>query len=285
MDVKLLFVQALSPLHAGTGQGVGVIDLPVAREKATNIPFLPGSTLKGVFRDACAEPVLCTNIFGPDTGNAELHAGAANFTDARLLLLPVRSLRGVFAWVTSPLLLRRLVRDAKEMPGLGLPAQVPEVGDEACCVAEQGCGLTIELDGTRVILEDLPLTVIASREVTQWAEWLGGKVFAGSPEWQKELVARLCVVSDDVLSFLLETGTEITARISLDDDKKTVKPGALWYEESLPAETVLVGLLLAAPVKATPAQVFSTVETLARKPLQFGGKASVGRGLCRVTLV
>ena len=39
MDAKLLFVHALSPLHAGTGQGVGVVDLPIAREKATN-PFV-----------------------------------------------------------------------------------------------------------------------------------------------------------------------------------------------------------------------------------------------------
>lgn len=107
MDAKLLLVQAISPLHAGTGQGVGVIDLPIAREKATQIPFLPGSTIKGVFRDACNDNGLRTKVFGPDTNNADLHAGAVTFTDARLLLLPVRSLRGVFAWVTSPLLLRR----------------------------------------------------------------------------------------------------------------------------------------------------------------------------------
>ena len=35
MAVKLMFVHALSSLHAGTGQGVGTIDLPIARERAT----------------------------------------------------------------------------------------------------------------------------------------------------------------------------------------------------------------------------------------------------------
>ena len=49
-ESRLTFIHALSPLHAGTGQGVGVIDLPIAREKATNLPFLPGSTLKGCCR-------------------------------------------------------------------------------------------------------------------------------------------------------------------------------------------------------------------------------------------
>ena len=32
------FIHALSPLHPGVGQGVGGVDLPVAREKATGIP-------------------------------------------------------------------------------------------------------------------------------------------------------------------------------------------------------------------------------------------------------
>jgi len=70
MDARLLFVHALSPLHAGTGQGSGVIDLPIAREKATGLPFVPGSSLKGVLRDACPKEWQ-TKIFGPDTGNAE----------------------------------------------------------------------------------------------------------------------------------------------------------------------------------------------------------------------
>lgn len=57
------------------------------------------------------------------------------------------------------------------------------------------------------------------------------------------------------------------------------------HEEALPAETILSGIIVASPVKATPDQVFATIEHLTRKPLQLGGKASVGRGLCRVTVV
>ncbi|NTV66007.1 MAG: type III-B CRISPR module RAMP protein Cmr4, partial [Oscillochloris sp.] len=37
MTTHMLFTHALSPLHPGTGQGVGVIDLPIAREKATGL--------------------------------------------------------------------------------------------------------------------------------------------------------------------------------------------------------------------------------------------------------
>lgn len=49
---RLYFIHVLSPLHAGTGQGTGVIDLPIAREKATGIPYLPGSSVKGTLRDS-----------------------------------------------------------------------------------------------------------------------------------------------------------------------------------------------------------------------------------------
>ena len=33
MLTQLFLIHALSPLHAGTGQSVGAIDLPIARDK------------------------------------------------------------------------------------------------------------------------------------------------------------------------------------------------------------------------------------------------------------
>src|SRR5438067_7093198 len=108
---KILYTQVLSPLHAGTGQGAGVIDLPIAREKATGLPFLPGSSLKGTLRARCSAQE-CKQVFGPDTTEVQTdsnHASSAQFSDQRLLLLPIRSLAGTFAWVTSPDVLHRLV--------------------------------------------------------------------------------------------------------------------------------------------------------------------------------
>ena len=50
MNTRLLVVHALSPLHAGTGQSFGAIDLAIARDRATDHPYLPGSSLKGSLR-------------------------------------------------------------------------------------------------------------------------------------------------------------------------------------------------------------------------------------------
>jgi len=286
-NARLVFIHALSPLHAGTGQGVGVIDLPIAREKATNLPFLPGSSLKGPLRDLCpAESRV--RIFGPETDKAGDHAGSVQLSDQRLLLLPVRSLAGTFAWVTSPLILARFIRDVIEtgMDVGELSTAPPRPSSpEHCLVASAEPAISLPLGGARqVVLEDLDLVATADADVQKWAAWIGERLFPGETVWQNLLHERICVIHDDVLAFLLNTATEITARVRLLPDTKTVAQGGLWYEEALPAETVLAGLLVATPIKATATEVFTVIAGLTGSVLQLGGKATVGRGLCRVQL-
>lgn len=295
MNVRLLFVHALAPLHAGTGQGVGVIDLPIAREVSTGLPYLPGSSVKGTLRDCCGDGPACTLLFGPPAERADEHAGSVQLADQRLLLLPVRSLRGTFAWVTAPYLLHRFAREAREVEAAGCPAALAPRSDniQACRVADQGSVL-LAPGGTELILEDLDLQATADPAVTAWAAWLGERLFPAAPDaaaWRAMLQARLCVVHDDILTFLLDTATEVQARVHLNTDSKTVRRGGLWYEEALPAETVLAGLVAATPVRQsdrtvpTVDRVWQELRPLTDHVLQFGGKATVGRGLCRVVLV
>jgi CRISPR-associated protein Cmr4 len=290
MNSCLTFIHALSPLHAGTGQGIGVIDLPIARERATNLPFVPGSTVKGVLRDECESSAIyqgrCENIFGPKVVEDQTaYAGSANFTDQRILCLPVRSLLGTFAWVTSPFILQRLLRDALDARIDGLPRAVPilDGSDENCCVCEP-CALRLQ-QGV-IMLEDLDLKSVANgcQETVAWANWIGQQVFPDSAEWQEMFRRRFCIVHDDVLNFLVDTATEVTARNKLLDDVKTVERGGLWYEEALPTETILYGLLVAVEVKADAATVFAAIRDVTQAPLQIGGSATVGRGLCRIML-
>jgi CRISPR-associated protein Cmr4 len=289
MDAKLFLLHALSPLHAGTGRGVGMIDLPIAREKATGLPYIPGSSLKGVLRDACEDETTRTKVFGPDTDNAELHAGAINVSDLRILLFPVRSLRGTFAWVTSPLLLRRLKRDADAANFTGFEnLETDELTETACYVSSKDCKITNE--NKQVILEDLELSADTDKKdsIDKWASALGKYLFADDTYWQDTLKARFCIVADDTMSFLLETGTEVAARIALKEETKTVKDGALWYEESLPAESILSGIVAAVGVKASEAttnDVFETIKTISQNTLQVGGNATIGRGLCQMHLI
>ncbi len=122
----MLFLHAQTALHPGSGTALGVVDLPIQRERHTQWPLIPGSSLKGVIRDACRRKAGNEDrlfaAFGPDTADADKHAGAISITDARILAFPVRSLRGVFAWVTAPAVLERFNRDAglAGMPQLAL---------------------------------------------------------------------------------------------------------------------------------------------------------------------
>ena len=126
MQTRIFHLQNLSALHVGTGQGVGVVDLPIARAKATNLPIVAGSALKGVLRDEFKEQKNLDDkdiktLFGPDNQQDIAHAGAIAFGDANLLILPIRSFAGTVAYATCPFILRQYKRD------LGLELKVPNL--------------------------------------------------------------------------------------------------------------------------------------------------------------
>ncbi len=279
-NAYLTFIHALAPLHAGTGQGVGVIDLPIAREKATNLPFLPGSTLKGTLRDACAEGEDARDqIFGKG-GDVDGKSGSAIFSDQKLLCLPVRSLFGTFAWVTSPFILERFKRDLALTEDVFHNSVPRPAGIESCLVADASLTATVD-NRTYVILEDLDLNSVQSPEAVEWADRLGAMIFANSPasdDWKTIFNRHFCIVSDDVMNFLAETATEVTARNVLNDNKTS---NNLWYEESLPAESILSGVLANVGNRQ---DIIDSVRKICEKPIQLGGNMTVGRGLCRVVV-
>lgn len=305
---RLYFIHALSPLHAGTGQGIGLIDLPVAREKATKLPIVPGSTVKGVcLADSASDTTLTEDqrraVYGPKAvdENASEHAGAIVFGDARLLCLPVRSLYGTFAWVTSPLVLERYRRDATDAPAC---TGFTFTNAVHVFVGSSAAGAVVS--GGSVYLEDLCLKAVqnpqggmtpGNHSANEWAKYLGKKLWPGpdappantpAATWRPLFESRFAVVSDDDFAFLYETALEICARIRIEEKTKTVAKGALWYEEALPAESVLWGVAMGEPsrkrdVNLTAAQVLDkgVGERGNERTTQFGGKATVGRGVAR----
>ena len=299
MPEKLYVIHALAPLHAGTGRGQDLIDLPIAREAATGHPLLPGSSVKGVLRAAVREThgeradSLTWRLFGPDSDNAELHPGALRFSDARLLLLPVHSDRGTFAWVSSPMALARLARDAGRHAGLpeGAP---PSVGAGQARVATKSA----VLDGKTVQLRAVALNGVADLP-DDWTDAIVRLLFPDDACWADMLRARLCLVDDDMFTWLTESATEVRARIRINPDTGTVADGALWYEEALPAESVLVGLVQGSSTHrrirdgaskgqverfADGAESLGQLAPFLAAPLQFGGNATVGMGLAQVHL-
>jgi CRISPR-associated protein Cmr4 len=146
------------------------------------------------------------------------------------------------------------------------------------------------LEDKHIYLEDLDFTAVECKAATAWAAKIGEWLFGKDDPWCKEFRKRFVVLPDTAFDFLCETGTEVHTRVRIDDELKTVAKGALWTEESLPAETILMGLIQCDRVfgrngeDITPQGLLDRFAPLKpEKPLilQIGGKATVGRGQVR----
>ena len=284
MQARLFHLHTLSALHCGTGQSAGVVDLPIARARATKLPIVPGSSLRGVLRQqiADANPADAGTLFGPKTigGDRDSFAGALSIGDAHLLVLPVRCLAGIVGYVTAPFILRRYARDLARAGG-ALPALPREPAAGEAVAAPRSVNI---LDG-KLVLEDLDLTAREDAALKEWAARIARAAYPGDDESRKDFVARFALLPDSIMDFLAETATEIRARIALDPETGVVRPGALWYEENLPAETLLWGLytISASNNRDDPRSGADLMDAMPGPDtlLQLGGKAGVGRGLTR----
>jgi CRISPR-associated protein Cmr4 len=138
----------------------------------------------------------------------------------------------------------------------------------------------------KIYTEDLDFDARACPTATAWAAKIGAWVFGANDPWCQEFQKRFVVLPDSAFDFLCETGTEVHTRVRIDDDTKTVAKGALWTEESLPAETILMGLIQCDRVFGKNGEDITPqglLDKFAKNPLtlQIGGKATVGRGQVR----
>lgn len=278
IKARRIYLHALTPLHSGTGQAADVVDLPIAREKATNWPVVPASSLKGTLRGGQRDD-KANRLFG-----SESSAGLISFTDLRILCLPVRSFYGTFAWVSSPLVLNRDRRDAGAI-GASMLAErdYPDIetvrgeGDSRQTAhVPEGSKLAVLQDGrNRVFLEDLDFDAETPPGIRDIASKIAEEVGIDPDTF----IQRFALVSNAVFDFLCETATEIVARIALKEETKTVRTGGLWYEEAVPAEAIFAGWAVQTRPNA------SGIDPLpAEQTLQIGGNATVGRGLCRLVV-
>jgi CRISPR-associated protein Cmr4 len=130
-----LFLYAVSPVHMGAGQAVGVIDNPIQRERHTGHPCFAGSGIKGAVRHGFSaiggDEKLIDRLFGPDAGSSDLHAGAVSFGDAQLVALPVRSLRRGYIYATCP---QAISRAQRLLALIGVTAGWPALSVQEGCL-------------------------------------------------------------------------------------------------------------------------------------------------------
>lgn len=308
MYSAILFLRAHTSVHAGTGATVGAIDLPIQRERHTGWPMIQGSSIKGVLRDHHRRELVASGrygsqekadedevlmaIYGPPVGldsDKGHHAGALAVTDARILAFPVRSAKGVFAWVTCPGVIERLMRDLRVVGAQTLlQATSIAVADDTASVAGDAPMRVTIGEQSRIVLEDISLNADGQLESqrTQLAEWLAQNALGGRHNAFDDPRKRLVIVADDVFSHLVRYATEIVQRIALEYETKKVKTGALFSQEFLPPETLMYSVLLAEQPRRSGSSLTAerVVDIVASqcndKLLQLGGDETTGKGLC-----
>ncbi|WP_231475335.1 type III-B CRISPR module RAMP protein Cmr4 [Persephonella sp. KM09-Lau-8] len=223
MSKKIAFYHCHTPLHIGSGTTLDIIDLPIQREAHTDFPVMPSSSIKGVIRAEYGveetnfpadnnfpeKPEDCSSnidknkckeffeIFG--YGDKE---GDIIFTDGKILLFPVKSVKGVFAWITCPLVLERFQRDTQKTLG-----SIPNIENNKAIAGE---GITI--NNKHLVLEEL------SFEIENEKKELLAEIQNFLPESLKNEipVSKIAILSNDTFKYFVKNHTEVNARTRID---------------------------------------------------------------------
>lgn len=347
---KPFFLICESSLHAGSGSDLGIVDLPIQRERHTGYPKVEASGIKGGIRESFNEYVTEVDkedsenpeaakdfvvsdsardkfgehselwnewelkegtsqkralkfhqamslSFGPEEG--DLHAGALGFTDARILLFPVKTMKGVFAWITCKAVLERFKKDF-------LLADEDVLPELAALRVDGGNTLIPSSDLTisdkRIILEEFTFTAEENSNWGKITEWLADNIFPNNNSkenkyWNNRMKTKTVLLPDNDFRDFIEMSTEVVTRTKIDSSTGTVQSGALFTEEYLPTESVLYALALASPVFHQDKGVFASnttddipdyekVMSFLKKGIpdviQLGGNATLGKGLIRI---
>ncbi|NUU99999.1 hypothetical protein XO12_07820 [Marinitoga sp. 1154] len=297
---KPFFIRVMTPLHAGSGQDLGIVDLPIQRERHTGFPKIEGSGIKGSIREVFGnlkkdfkvgtQTINNKNLkqaiylaFGPEEGN--LHAGALGFTDARILLFPVKSMKGIFAYITCPKILERFKEEMiiakntntiKNIFDKNLPSKltISNLGELA-------------ISGN-IVLEEYTFKVKEENTTKEFAIWLSNLLDID------EIKNKLVVLPDDDFKDFVNLSTEVITRTKIDPKTGTVQKGALFTEEYLPSETIMYSLVLTTPFFNEKKEVFNSIDKKEEElvmeffengipeVIQIGGNATIGKGIVEI---
>jgi CRISPR-associated protein Cmr4 len=303
-NAKVMFFYTETSLHSGSGTSLGVIDLPIQRERYTDYPVCQASGIKGVVREWFEVKYKEDNeaknkikyTFGPifERSEGDTHAGAATFTDGRILLFPVRSLNGVFAYTTSVFALSRLKRDLEMVADAEVDWGIPQNSDKVLGAAES----KVKTVDNKVVLEEYTFDFQVDEGVKAIAEWIASKAIPQIDEykfWREKVKCDLLILPENAFRDFVKLSTEVQARIRINNDTKTVDKGALFYEEALSCDSLLYSVVLAhdpacdkanrPPGLQNDREVMNFIREIDGNRLQFGGDATIGKGIVHVNLL
>lgn len=317
---KLILYKCETPLHVGSGNELGLVDMPIQREKHTGFPKVESSGIKGTFRYDFKQNSKCkeyTNIFfGPEENGSEF-AGSLQFTDAKILFFPVKTAKGIFGWITCPFIINRFKNDLQinninniyngtELENMN--AFFLREDSKECVIANKESNLIITAgDFKYILLEEFGYKLIEKNDILGELNKVIQKINLNKyikEKFEKDIV----IVNNEAFSYFIEMSTEISTRIRIGEDG-VVKDGALFTEEYIPEETIMYSFMDLDIVKKSENELrkfaeneyehkydlnkdlkFNVEENLVnyfnkKRVIQLGGNSTLGKGFTTVGVV
>ncbi|MCS7244371.1 MAG: type III-B CRISPR module RAMP protein Cmr4 [Candidatus Calescibacterium sp.] len=302
----MLVIYCLTPIHMGAGQSVSYIDNIVQRERITGFPTLWSSGLKGVLRAFLSKNEKCKEhvdkIFGPQDGRE--YASLISISDAKLLLFPVRSLKGIFAYITSPMIIIRLLQELRNLGVNTISKQndnskidlakiceslIKQKINEESVITTEKSEIVFDLNNSKKVgLEEFIFDLYSQENsklnisdlVELIKKYLPSNQLISSDNF---LMSRFAILKDDVLKDLTNYAVEIRTRIKINQSTGTVHEGALFTEEFIPSETLFYSFVF---LKEDSNKTYykQIIEELDDKVLQFGADETLGKGIAKIKL-
>lgn len=290
-EKRIMFLKALTPMHAGSGTDLNVIDLPIQREVHTLFPNIQASTLKGCIRhayeeysaaDQNEETIKSDIIFGQE-GEEEASASAISITDARLLFFPVRSAKGIFALVTCPMILKRFQRDI-HLVGINHNFDIDSMGSMAVAGTHSDLFLFTQDNIPQILLDEYQYGIKFNKKFEEFCDCIGSKF--GDIRLKKRAVL---IPDNDFKDFAVHA-TSVVTRIRI-GETGVAENQALFTEEYLPEESILYTLVMVKTFKNKNAEISSSemmavFSQLIEKDhvIQIGADETLGKGFTELYL-
>lgn len=276
-NAELMLMRVVTPVHVGSGNELGLIDLPIQREGHTNYPKFESSSLKGAIRQALEENAAkpedvfnIHNLFGFDSDSLNYYidsdgnvkhcrdqvekafnkanktdqfAGCMGFTDGKILLFPVPSAKGVFAYITCKAVLDRFLEECT-FSGISIKQEIPVVKKSKAIwyssdTPNEQYNCTVNLDDANIVLEEYTYEKYVHENGNDIIKKIAEIVACGKETYYKQLIEKIVIIPDDDFRDFVSFHTEVITRTKINNMTGTVEKGALFTEEYLPSQTIL----------------------------------------------
>lgn len=287
-----------TPLHVGSGNEIGVIDMPIQREKHTGFPKIEASSIKGVYRASFEKfnESIVDNLFGEEKNEekddqnksckekTEYKKTILKFSDARILLFPVKTARGVFGWVTCPFIINRFINDMKVIGECNDENKLQDIVENNEAIVLENSNLINQSEKSVVILEDFMFKANLKKgnSIYEMIKKISNNN-AGLDEYIKNKLEKdVVIVSDEVFSYFVNMSTEVNTRIKIGKDG-VVEKGHLFTEEYVPAEAFMYSFIKIENETSMEEIIRQFKRYMSKiKVIQIGGNETLGKGIAQV---